>query len=238
MPKRGQHAFFAVAKGRGGPRIYDKWDDCEASVKGFSGAMHKGFATKAEAEEYLHNNFAEPAPMTKPSILGKKSASNFVDLIDSDEDVQVVTAPKLTSSSSSSSSTTSAPPAANTSQDSSTSSLFSDYKISSSSSLAKNPLFIAPPDTASSVITISGVRVPFPAGKKPFPQQIQMMTKLIMGCQRLENSLLESPTGTGKTLALLCASISWQRSDYEKRWAVRLSLTLPPSIHDFFFLFH
>lgn len=41
------------------------------------------------------------------------------------------------------------------------------------------------------------------------------MSKLLMGVQKGENCLLESPTGTGKTLALLSAALAWQRQQRE-----------------------
>lgn len=46
------------------------------------------------------------------------------------------------------------------------------------------------------------------------------MSKLLMGVQKGENCLLESPTGTGKTLALLCAALAWQRQQREQGVAV------------------
>ena len=52
-------------------------------------------------------------------------------------------------------------------------------------------------------------------GRKPFAPQLALMSKLLTGVQRRENCLLESPTGTGKTLALLSAALAWQRQQRE-----------------------
>ena len=62
--------------------------------------------------------------------------------------------------------------------------------------------------------TISGVKVFFPV--KAYPSQIAMMAKIINAFQRGQNSLLESPTGSGKSLALLCAALAWQRKERER----------------------
>ena len=61
---------------------------------------------------------------------------------------------------------------------------------------------------------ISGIRVYFPV--KAYPSQIAMMSKIINALQRGQNSLLESPTGSGKSLALLCAALAWQRKERER----------------------
>ena len=61
---------------------------------------------------------------------------------------------------------------------------------------------------------ISGVKVFFPV--KAYPSQVAMMAKIINGLQRGQNSLLESPTGSGKSLALLCAALAWQRKERER----------------------
>ncbi|XP_078681023.1 Fanconi anemia group J protein homolog [Branchiostoma floridae x Branchiostoma belcheri] len=62
--------------------------------------------------------------------------------------------------------------------------------------------------------TISGVNVQFPCNA--YPTQIAMMAKILQGLEREQNCLLESPTGSGKSLALLCSCLAWQAAEYEK----------------------
>ncbi|XP_021366020.1 Fanconi anemia group J protein homolog [Mizuhopecten yessoensis] len=62
---------------------------------------------------------------------------------------------------------------------------------------------------------IHGVQVVFPC--KPYPSQFSMMEKVIKGIERKQNCLLESPTGSGKSLALLCSALAWQTAEYEKK---------------------
>ena len=45
-----------------------------------------------------------------------------------------------------------------------------------------------------------------------YPCQLEYMGKVIQALQNRQNALLESPTGTGKTLCLLCASLAWRES--------------------------
>jgi Rad3-related DNA helicase len=59
-------------------------------------------------------------------------------------------------------------------------------------------------------IKIGGIDVRFIEGRKPFPSQLALMGRCIAAFQQEQNALLESPTGTGKTLALLCASLAYQ----------------------------
>ncbi|XP_033216064.1 regulator of telomere elongation helicase 1 homolog [Belonocnema kinseyi] len=56
-------------------------------------------------------------------------------------------------------------------------------------------------------VNINGVIVTFPF--KPYKVQEDYMSKVIECLQNGKHGVLESPTGTGKTLCLLCSSLSW-----------------------------
>ncbi|XP_019699354.1 regulator of telomere elongation helicase 1 homolog isoform X2 [Harpegnathos saltator] len=56
-------------------------------------------------------------------------------------------------------------------------------------------------------ITINDIIVSFPF--KPYSVQEEYMRKVIECLQNGQHGVLESPTGTGKTLSLLCSSLSW-----------------------------
>eukprot|EP00762_Andalucia_godoyi_P000095 ANDGO_02354.mRNA.1 Regulator of telomere elongation helicase 1 homolog len=55
---------------------------------------------------------------------------------------------------------------------------------------------------------ILGVSVDFPY--EAYPTQIQFMSSVMDALSGRRNALLESPTGTGKTLCLLCAVLAWR----------------------------
>ena len=57
-------------------------------------------------------------------------------------------------------------------------------------------------------IDLQGTEIHFPF--KPYDCQLEYMNKVIGALNRSENALLESPTGTGKTLCLLCSTLAWQ----------------------------
>ena len=63
----------------------------------------------------------------------------------------------------------------------------------------------SPPTT----LDLSGTTVHFPF--RPYDCQRDYMTAVLTALHRGENALLESPTGTGKTLCLLCSALAWQR---------------------------
>ncbi|XP_069767555.1 Fanconi anemia group J protein isoform X2 [Narcine bancroftii] len=62
--------------------------------------------------------------------------------------------------------------------------------------------------------TIGGVKILFPC--KAYPSQLAMMNSIVRGLNCQQHCLLESPTGSGKSLALLCSALAWQQSKYEK----------------------
>uniref|UniRef100_A0A8C0RT52 DNA 5'-3' helicase n=1 Tax=Canis lupus familiaris TaxID=9615 RepID=A0A8C0RT52_CANLF len=58
--------------------------------------------------------------------------------------------------------------------------------------------------------TIGGVKITFPY--KAYPSQLAMMNSIVRGLNSKQHCLLESPTGSGKSLALLCSTLAWQQS--------------------------
>ncbi|CAK9068437.1 unnamed protein product [Durusdinium trenchii] len=66
---------------------------------------------------------------------------------------------------------------------------------------------------------IEGVSVEFP--HEAYDCQLEYMRSVVRALEHGENALLESPTGTGKTLALLCASLGWRRHRKEAAEAAK-----------------
>ncbi|KAL0973123.1 hypothetical protein UPYG_G00199270 [Umbra pygmaea] len=60
--------------------------------------------------------------------------------------------------------------------------------------------------------TIGGVKIQFPC--KAYPSQLAMMNSIVRGLNHGQHCLLESPTGSGKSLALLCSALAWQQAQY------------------------
>lgn len=59
------------------------------------------------------------------------------------------------------------------------------------------------------IFKIGGIDVDFP--KEAYPCQLDYMRSTIQALSSSTNALLESPTGTGKTLSLLCSTLAWQK---------------------------
>lgn len=74
-------------------------------------------------------------------------------------------------------------------------------------------------------LEINSVNVDFPY--EPYPAQIQYMSHVIEALRTGNNALLESPTGTGKTLCLLCAALAWRATYVAALQAHTLHSTSP-----------
>lgn len=72
----------------------------------------------------------------------------------------------------------------------------------------------APPVSLPTTVELRGVQIHFPF--KPYACQEDYMGKVLDALHKRENALLESPTGTGKTLCLLCAALAWQREHHKR----------------------
>ncbi|XP_037257973.1 regulator of telomere elongation helicase 1 isoform X1 [Falco rusticolus] len=57
-------------------------------------------------------------------------------------------------------------------------------------------------------VTLNGITVDFPF--QPYRCQEAYMAKVLECLQKKVNGILESPTGTGKTLCLLCSTLAWR----------------------------
>ncbi|VFQ82278.1 unnamed protein product [Cuscuta campestris] len=73
--------------------------------------------------------------------------------------------------------------------------------------------------TSRNTIHIGGIPVEFP--HQPYGTQLAFMNRVISTLDRSQrdgqcNALLESPTGTGKTLSLLCSALAWQQNQKSK----------------------
>ncbi|XP_063002857.1 Fanconi anemia group J protein [Elgaria multicarinata webbii] len=68
--------------------------------------------------------------------------------------------------------------------------------------------------SSTSEYTIGGVKIMFPC--KAYPSQLAMMNAIVRGLNSKQHCLLESPTGSGKSFALLCSALSWQQALHEK----------------------
>lgn len=60
------------------------------------------------------------------------------------------------------------------------------------------------------LLPINGIEVDFPF--EPYGVQRQYMARVITALRTGHNACLESPTGTGKSLALLCATLAWRQA--------------------------
>ncbi|KAI0667105.1 DNA repair helicase [Trametes maxima] len=64
----------------------------------------------------------------------------------------------------------------------------------------------------------------------PYDIQLDLMRKVYSSIESSKVSIMESPTGTGKTLSLLCASLTWLRDEQQRARSGKLSM--PSSIEE------
>ena len=87
-------------------------------------------------------------------------------------------------------------------------------------------------------LTREGVPVHLPRARPPYRSQLQVMDGAIRAVRAARSALLESPTGTGKTLAALAAVLAWQRQhahDTPTRvvWVARTHDQLQHAVHEY-----
>ena len=80
-----------------------------------------------------------------------------------------------------------------------------------SSSIIKGRPHSSPPTTVNIRTGIVTTQVHFPF--RPYDVQVEYMKSVLTALQNSQHALLESPTGTGKTLCLLCSALAWQRAE-------------------------
>ncbi len=61
-------SYYAVHKGKFGPKIYNNWADCKKSVDGFVGAIYKKFDNIVDATKFMEEGFGN----NKPKFIQKK----------------------------------------------------------------------------------------------------------------------------------------------------------------------
>lgn len=63
--------YYAVHKGKSGPKIYNNWGDCKKSIDGFVGAIYKKFENIVEANKFMEEGFGTNGTF-KPKFIEKK----------------------------------------------------------------------------------------------------------------------------------------------------------------------
>lgn len=96
--------------------------------------------------------------------------------------------------------------------------------------MSSTNVFRKTPPSKHKALCIRGCEVSFP--HQPYKTQFAMMDKTLQALKNSQNVLLELPTGSGKSLSLLCAAAAWQQSvqkefkEEEKVNAQKVPLTI------------
>lgn len=78
------------------------------------------------------------------------------------------------------------------------------------------------------IFHMSGIPINFPY-PQPYVAQKQLMAKVINTLNHKQNALLESPTGSGKSLAILCSVLAWHKKYFPKQ-EKRSHITITPDL--------
>lgn len=79
---------------------------------------------------------------------------------------------------------------------------------------------------------INGVRIAFPL--KAYNTQLSVMSHITKALKQSQNCLIESPTGTGKTLALLCSALAWLADHRRKSYNLENKLNEDTKSSEYF----
>lgn len=72
--KMKKQQFYAVRKGRSGPKIHLNWNDCEKDVKGYPGNQYEAFDTMDEARQWLNEASKGKLPVVNPGVFPDNTA--------------------------------------------------------------------------------------------------------------------------------------------------------------------
>ncbi|KAJ8607328.1 hypothetical protein CTAYLR_009553 [Chrysophaeum taylorii] len=83
-----------------------------------------------------------------------------------------------------------------------------------------------------------GVEINLPSGRAPYRSQLQVIDGALKAMAGARSAFLESPTGTGKTLAALASVLAWQRHNGKKIptrvvWVARTHDQLQHAVHEY-----
>lgn len=79
IPKSSRRKYYAVHVGREGPKVYETWQECQANVSRWPGAMFKSFLSRKAAEEWAAMPAGQPLPSVDTVDEGRASPSTPAD---------------------------------------------------------------------------------------------------------------------------------------------------------------
>ncbi|CAN0927430.1 Fanconi anemia group J protein homolog [Linum grandiflorum] len=102
--------------------------------------------------------------------------------------------------------------------------------MAATTSKSQSPAAQNPSSSSKRAYYVGGISVEFPY--QPYGTQLAFMGKVISTLERAQreghsHALLESPTGTGKSLSLLCSTLAWQQTQKLKNIYANLNHSKP-----------